>query len=184
MAHGNVLSTASAAMTIVPGLGNQDVYLAYLPLAHILELAAENIIAAIGSSNGYGSPLALTDTSNKIKKGIKGDATILRPTLMAAVPAILDHVRDGVRKKKLVWGMGLEKLFLDLLVFRKVRAILGGQIRYLLSGGAPLSVLQLVKDTALLKPVQVGLLANVTIHLLVTLVPLYLALSSRWTREG
>lgn len=56
-------------------------------------------MAAIGSSIGYGSPLTLTDTSNKIKKGTKGDASVLRPTLMAAVPAILDRVRDGVRKK-------------------------------------------------------------------------------------
>ena len=41
MTHGNVLATISAVMTIVPGLGSNDVYLAYLPLAHILELAAE-----------------------------------------------------------------------------------------------------------------------------------------------
>ena len=54
---------------------------------------------AIGSSIGYGSPLTLTDTSNKIKKGTKGDASVLMPTLLAAVPAILDRVRDGVRKK-------------------------------------------------------------------------------------
>ncbi|XP_073285950.1 long chain acyl-CoA synthetase 9, chloroplastic-like [Primulina huaijiensis] len=164
MTHGNVLATASAVMTIVPGLGNQDVYLAYLPLAHILELAAETLMPAIGSSIGYGSPLTLTDTSNKIKKGTKGDATILRPTLLAAVPAILDRVRDGVRKKIDATGglskklfdlayarrlsslngswfgaWGLEKLLWDLLVFRKVRAILGGQIRFILSGGAPLS---------------------------------------------
>ncbi|KAK4391077.1 Long chain acyl-CoA synthetase 9, chloroplastic [Sesamum angolense] len=164
MTHGNVLATVSAVMTIVPGLGNQDVYLAYLPLAHILELAAENIIAAIGSSIGYGSPLTLTDTSNKIKRGTKGDATVLRPTLMAAVPAILDRVRDGVRKKIDATGglskklfdlayarrlsaingswfgaWGLERLLWNLLVFRKVRAILGGRIRFILSGGAPLS---------------------------------------------
>lgn len=164
MTHGNVLATASAVMTIVPGLGSQDVYLAYLPLAHILELAAETLMPAIGSSIGYGSPLTLTDTSNKIKKGTKGDATILRPTLLAAVPAILDRVRDGVRKKIDATGglskklfdlayarrlsslngswfgaWGLEKLLWDLFVFRKVRAILGGQIRFILSGGAPLS---------------------------------------------
>ncbi|GFP89804.1 long chain acyl-coa synthetase 9 chloroplastic [Phtheirospermum japonicum] len=164
MTHGNVLATASAVMTNVPGLGSKDVYLAYLPLAHILELAAENIVVAIGSSIGYGTPLTLTDTSNKIKKGTKGDATVLRPTLMAAVPAILDRVRDGVRKKidstgglskKLFelayarrlsaingsWfgAWGLERFLWDLFVFRKVRAILGGRIRFILSGGAPLS---------------------------------------------
>ncbi|XP_027094260.2 long chain acyl-CoA synthetase 9, chloroplastic-like [Coffea arabica] len=164
MTHGNVLATGSAVMTIVPGLGTKDIYMAYLPLAHILELAAENIMAAVGISIGYGSPLTLTDTSNKIKKGTKGDASVLKPTLMACVPAILDRVRDGVRKKvdatgglakKLFdlayarrlsavngswWGAwGLERLLWNFLVFRKIRAILGGRIRFVLSGGAPLS---------------------------------------------
>lgn len=41
MTHGNVLATVSAVMTIVPDLGKRDTYMAYLPLAHILELAAE-----------------------------------------------------------------------------------------------------------------------------------------------
>ncbi|XP_044475878.1 long chain acyl-CoA synthetase 9, chloroplastic-like [Mangifera indica] len=164
MTHANVLSVFSAVMTLVPNLANKDVYMAYLPLAHILELAAENVISAVGSAIGYGTPLTLTDTSNKIKRGTKGDATVLKPTLMAAVPAILDRVRDGVRKnvdakgglaKKLFdlaysrrmsaincswfgfWG--LEKLLWNFLVFRKVRAILGGRVRFVLSGGAPLS---------------------------------------------
>jgi len=56
-------------------------------------------MAAVGSAIGYGSPLTLTDTSSKIKKGTKGDASVLLPTLMTAVPAILDRVRDGVLKK-------------------------------------------------------------------------------------
>lgn len=34
---------------------------------------------------------------------------------------------------------GFEKVAWDLLVFKKVRAVLGGRIRFLLSGGAPLS---------------------------------------------
>ncbi|KAK1310926.1 hypothetical protein QJS10_CPA08g00685 [Acorus calamus] len=34
---------------------------------------------------------------------------------------------------------GLEKILWDFIVFRKVRAVLGGNIRFLLSGGAPLS---------------------------------------------
>ncbi|RVW17703.1 Long chain acyl-CoA synthetase 9, chloroplastic [Vitis vinifera] len=141
MTHGNVLATVSAVMTIVPGLGKvEDVYLAYLPMAHILELAAED------------------------KKRNKGDASALVPTVMTAVPAILDRVRDGVRKKVDAKGglakklfdlayarrlsaingswfgaWGLESLLWNFLVFRKVRAILGGRIRFLLCGGAPLS---------------------------------------------
>ena len=56
-------------------------------------------MAAVGASIGYGSPLTLIDTSNKIKKGTLGDASALKPTLMTAVPAILDRIRHGVRKK-------------------------------------------------------------------------------------
>lgn len=56
-------------------------------------------MAAVGSAIGYGSPLTLTDTSSKIKKGTKGDASVLLPTVLTAVPAILDRVRDGVLKK-------------------------------------------------------------------------------------
>jgi long-chain acyl-CoA synthetase len=46
MNHGNVVATAATVMKILPGLGNQDVYLAYLPLAHILELEAEVVMIA------------------------------------------------------------------------------------------------------------------------------------------
>ncbi|KHG21710.1 Long chain acyl-CoA synthetase 9, chloroplastic -like protein [Gossypium arboreum] len=124
----------------------------------------KNLIPAVGGIIGYGTPLTLTDTSNKIKRGTKGDATVLSPTVMAAVPAILDRVRDGVRKKVDTKGglakklfdlaysrrlsaingswfgaWGLEKFLWDFLVFKKVRAVLGGRIRFLLSGGAPLS---------------------------------------------
>ena len=56
-------------------------------------------LAAAGAAIGYSSPLTLIDSSNKIKKGTHGDAVALQPTLMAAVPAILDRIRDGVLKK-------------------------------------------------------------------------------------
>lgn len=164
MTHGNVVATAAAVMSIVPGLGTSDVYLAYLPLAHIFELAAETVMMTAGCSIGYGSALTLTDTSNKIKKGTKGDASVLKPTLMASVPAILDRVRDGVLKnvegkgglttklfnlaykRRLIsvegsWlgAWGVEKVFWDAIVFKKVRSVLGGDIRFMLCGGAPLA---------------------------------------------
>jgi len=37
--------------------------------------------------------------SSKIKKGSKGDLTVLRPTLMAAVPVIMDRIRQNVMEK-------------------------------------------------------------------------------------
>ncbi|XP_058211235.1 long chain acyl-CoA synthetase 8-like [Rhododendron vialii] len=162
--QGNLVATSAAVMTVIPKLGRNDVYLAYLPLAHVLELAAESIMLSAGCAIGYGSALTLTDTSNKIKKGTKGDASELKPTLMVAVPAILDRVRDGVSMKvvekggfaKKLFNMGykrclasiegswlgawgVEKLLWDAIVFKKIRSILGGNIRFILCGGAPLS---------------------------------------------
>eukprot|EP00252_Welwitschia_mirabilis_P001711 TRINITY_DN1163_c0_g1_i1.p1 TRINITY_DN1163_c0_g1~~TRINITY_DN1163_c0_g1_i1.p1 ORF type:complete len:697 (-),score=140.55 TRINITY_DN1163_c0_g1_i1:184-2274(-) len=164
MTHGNIVATVAGVIKIVPNLNPKDVYIAYLPLAHVLELVAECVMVSSGCAIGYSSTLTLTDTSNKIKKGTKGDAPVLGPTLMAAVPTILDRVRDGVRKKvEAMGGMrqtlfniaykrrlaaiegswlgawGAEKMLWDFLVFRNIRASLGGKIRGLLSGGAPLS---------------------------------------------
>lgn len=39
--HSNIVAIAAAVTTVVPKLGRDDVYLAYLPLAHVFELAAE-----------------------------------------------------------------------------------------------------------------------------------------------
>ena len=49
-----------------------------------------------GCAIGYSSPLTLSDKSAKIKSGTLGDASALRPTLMTAVPEILERIRKAV----------------------------------------------------------------------------------------
>ena len=49
---------------------DEDVYIGYLPLAHILELIAENMMSVFGVAIGYSSPNTLTDKSTMIKKVI------------------------------------------------------------------------------------------------------------------
>ncbi|KAL6846387.1 hypothetical protein ACP4OV_023835 [Aristida adscensionis] len=122
--HGNMVATTAAVMTIIPKLGLNDVYLAYLPLAHVFELAAETVMLASGSAIGYGTALTMTDTSNKIKKGTKGDVSVLKPTLMISVPAILDRIRDAVFKKVSEKG-GLTKKLFDLAYKRNLATIEG-----------------------------------------------------------
>jgi len=39
--------------------------------------------------------LTLSDKSSRIKKGSKGDASELQPTIMAAVPEISERIRKG-----------------------------------------------------------------------------------------
>ena len=48
-----------------------DRFIAYLPLAHILELLAENLMLIMGVAIGYSSTLTLTDTGTMVAKGCK-----------------------------------------------------------------------------------------------------------------
>eukprot|EP00128_Syssomonas_multiformis_P014065 Colp12_sorted_trinity150504_noHs@1473 len=159
MSHGNLLSCVAGLVKAIPNLSSEDVYLGYLPLAHVLELSAECVFLFVGGSIGYGSPFTLTDASPKVKAGTQGDASVLRPTLMAAVPAIMDRIRHTVLER-VNQGGGLKKYlfntafaqklaairsgsdtpFWNWLVFKKAQAPLGGRVRLMLSGGAPLSV--------------------------------------------
>lgn len=158
ISHLNATSALYSLLTSIPNMSPNDRYIAYLPLAHIMELACECGCLAMAVPIGYSSSLTLSDKSSKIKKGSKGDASILRPTLMAAVPMIMDRMRKAVLDKvatgsplaqalfkfafeyklKLV-RKGYDTPILNRLVFKKVRAILGGELRMMLSGGAPLS---------------------------------------------
>lgn len=134
-----------------------DTYIAFLPLAHILELMAENCMFANGARVGYSSALTLSDRSSRIKKGSQGDASVLKPTLMASVPEILERIRKGVManveqmKPMQKWlfnfayeykskqtAMGRDTPILNALIFKKTAQLLGGNMRAMLSGGAPL----------------------------------------------
>ncbi|KAL3056949.1 hypothetical protein OYC64_007433 [Pagothenia borchgrevinki] len=158
ISHSNIIAGLTGMAERIPNLNEEDTYIGYLPLAHVLELSAELVGMAHGCRIGYSSPQTLSDQSSKIKKGSKGDTSVLQPTLMAAVPEIMDRIYKNVMLKVeemscvqrtlfiLAYNYKLEQLsrgnstpLCDKLVFRKVRSLLGGRIRVLLSGGAPLS---------------------------------------------
>lgn len=158
ISHANLMAGMSGQCERIPKLGPDDIYIGYLPLAHVLELTAELSCLAHGTCIGYSSALTLTDQSSKIKKGCKGDASVLKPTLMAAVPLIMDRLYKSVWDKINSQGKMTRALFefaykykgwrlecgydtplFNRVLFKKVRAILGGRVRIMLSGGAPLS---------------------------------------------
>ncbi|KAF7244958.1 Long-chain-fatty-acid--CoA ligase 4 [Varanus komodoensis] len=158
MMHKNLIAGMTGQCERIPGLGPKDTYIGYLPLAHVLELTAEISCLTYGCRIGYSSPLTLSDQSSKIKKGSKGDCSVLKPTLMAAVPEIMDRIYKNVMSKvqemnyiqktlfKIGYDYKLEQIkrgydapLCNLLLFKKVKALLGGNIRMMLSGGAPLS---------------------------------------------
>eukprot|EP00753_Platysulcus_tardus_P001516 PLAT11372.7.p1 GENE.PLAT11372.7~~PLAT11372.7.p1 ORF type:complete len:690 (-),score=389.79 PLAT11372.7:267-2336(-) len=157
ISHGNLLAMCAGIPQSIPNMGPSDTYIAYLPLAHVLELAAENTVLSVGGQLGYGNPLTLSDRSPATKPGTRGDVTELRPTLMAAVPSIMDRIMKAVTAKvsgsaitrtlfKLAYRHKLAALeaggdspLWNAIIFNKIGALLGGRLRLILSGGAPLS---------------------------------------------
>ncbi|KAJ8390354.1 hypothetical protein AAFF_G00107480 [Aldrovandia affinis] len=158
ISHSNLIAGITGMAERIPNLDETDTYIGYLPLAHVLELSAELVCVSHGCRIGYSSPQTLADQSTKIKKGSKGDTSVLKPTLMAAVPEIMDRIYKNVMTKVeemsrlqrtlfvLAYNYKMEQIskgystpLCDRLVFRKVRSLLGGRTRVLLSGGAPLS---------------------------------------------
>ncbi|XP_022757817.1 long chain acyl-CoA synthetase 1-like isoform X5 [Durio zibethinus] len=130
-----------------------DMYLSFLPLAHILDRMIEEYFFHKGASVGY---------YHGNLKELRDDIIELKPTFLAGVPRVYDMIHEGIKKaleelsplrKQIFYALYKYKLFwmnrghkhkyasplADLLAFRKVKAKLGGRLRLLLSGGAPLS---------------------------------------------
>lgn len=63
-----------------------DIMIGFLPLAHVFELLVETVCLLTGVPIGYSGALTMIDTSSKIKKGSKGDASVLHPTVLTSVP--------------------------------------------------------------------------------------------------
>ncbi|CAB1442276.1 unnamed protein product [Pleuronectes platessa] len=144
--HRNLIAGMTGQCERIPGLGPNDTYIAYLPLAHVLEMTAEISCVTYGCRIGYSSPQTLSDQSTKIKRGSKGDSSVLRPTVMAAVPEIMDRISKNVMSKvqemnfiqKTLFTLGYKyKLgqikngydapICNALLFRKVKKLLGGR---------------------------------------------------------
>ncbi|KAL0895200.1 hypothetical protein ABMA27_013641, partial [Loxostege sticticalis] len=157
LSHRNMIATLKSFADAVP-IYDDDVLMGFLPLAHVFELLAESICIIAGVPIGYSTPLTMLDSSNKIMKGTKGDATTLQPTCITTVPLIMDRVSKGITDKvsksgefasaffkwaytyKQAWmRRGYDTPLLNRVMFSKVRGLLGGRLRLMLSGGAPLS---------------------------------------------
>ncbi|KAH6876759.1 long-chain acyl-CoA synthetases & [Thelonectria olida] len=137
-------------------VSDKECVLGYLPLAHILEMAMENLVFFIGGTIGYGSPRTLSDMS---VKNCAGDMRALQPTVMVGVPQVWETLRKGIVSKletsslilrTLFWGavsfkgfMSRNKLpgasALDGLVFGKVRELTGGRLRFTMNGASGIS---------------------------------------------
>ncbi|KAK3697774.1 hypothetical protein QZH41_010322 [Actinostola sp. cb2023] len=132
-------------------VNNSDVYLSYLPMAHIYEKIATLLLYYNGSRIGFfrGDPKLLLE-----------DIQTLQPTIFAAVPRILNRVYDKVvmaqisesRFKSWLFEKALKSKEGDLkrnvfrgdtlwdkVVFKKIQNLFGGKLRVVTCGSAPLS---------------------------------------------
>eukprot|EP00567_Pseudictyota_dubia_P012315 CAMPEP_0197442618 /NCGR_PEP_ID=MMETSP1175-20131217/8593_1 /TAXON_ID=1003142 /ORGANISM="Triceratium dubium, Strain CCMP147" /LENGTH=726 /DNA_ID=CAMNT_0042973129 /DNA_START=225 /DNA_END=2405 /DNA_ORIENTATION=+ len=150
----SALVAAAASAEVMLGVRDGDVYLGYLPLAHILELMAEFCFLAMGCTICYADPKTLTQTGAYPVGALEQYS----PTLMAGVPKIWDVIKKGVEAKvskspavsrflvktafqarSFAIEHGYDTPLFKALVFKKFSKVVGGKLRLALSGGGPLN---------------------------------------------
>ncbi|KAL0274718.1 UNVERIFIED_CONTAM: hypothetical protein PYX00_002780 [Menopon gallinae] len=152
LTHENVVAGVCA---VILQLGehrptSSDCMMSFLPLAHMLERCCEHGLFISGGSVGY--------YSGDIKR-LSEDMKALRPTVMPAVPRLLNRIYDkvvgevsgsfikrtlynmalGAKESELKRGIIRNNSIWDKLIFRKVQENLGGRLRLMVVGSAPLA---------------------------------------------
>jgi long-chain acyl-CoA synthetase len=158
LTHGNIASNVSAVIDLLP-MDPTDSSLSFLPLSHIFERMVDYLMFAAGVSIAY------VESMDTIAQNMRE----VRPTIVVAVPRIYEKIyaritdtalrAGGAKRAIFLWArdvgnrwsdevlsgtkpgtvLALQHRVADKLVFSKVRAAVGGRIRYFVSGSAPLS---------------------------------------------
>ncbi|KAK7253170.1 hypothetical protein RIF29_37662 [Crotalaria pallida] len=149
LTHGNFIASV-AGTSMDEKFSPSDVYISYLPLAHIYERANQVMTVYFGIAVGFyqGDNLKLMD-----------DLAALRPTIFCSVPRLYNRIYAGIVNAVKTSGALRERIFnaaynakrqailhgknpspiWDRLVFNKMKAKLGGRVRLMVSGASPLS---------------------------------------------
>ena len=157
LSHGNLISNLAAGHGVVP-VNEDDISLSYLPLSHSFERLVSYVYLA------HGVTIVFAETMDTIGR----DMTIVRPTVMTGVPRVYEkfqarimekgHTLPQPRRTLFHWGvnvalakgrattqgrqpsgvLALEAAIAERLVFSKIRDGVGGRLRVLASGSAPL----------------------------------------------
>ncbi|VAI37334.1 unnamed protein product [Triticum turgidum subsp. durum] len=129
-----------------------DSYFSYLPLAHIFDQVIGNYCISKGASIGF--------WQGDIRY-LMEDVQLMKPTIFCGVPRVYDRIYTGINQKIQSGGLIAKHLFqyaynyklgnlmngfkqheaspfFDKIVFSKIKEGLGGRIRLMLSGAAPL----------------------------------------------
>ncbi|KAI8643178.1 hypothetical protein BD408DRAFT_365393 [Parasitella parasitica] len=149
LTHGNFVSALSASYLSFGG-NSDDSSLSYLPLAHIFGRVCDMLCLCLGGRLGY---------FNGDMNTLVEDIQEMKPTIFATVPRLLNRVygkivastvnapgvtgalaRRGIATKlaNLEAGKGYTHPFWDRLMFNKVKSALGGHVRIMVTGSAPI----------------------------------------------
>uniref|UniRef100_A0A7S4IMN0 AMP-dependent synthetase/ligase domain-containing protein n=1 Tax=Prymnesium polylepis TaxID=72548 RepID=A0A7S4IMN0_9EUKA len=138
---------------IMEGAG--EVYLGYLPLAHILELSAEFFYFSTGNMVGYADPKTLLGGPERAYP--TGGLEEFKPTLMAGVPKVWETIKAGAQAKvakagpvasflislaiemKASAAYSYRKTPLFNVLLKKFKMTTGGNLKACLSGGGAIS---------------------------------------------
>ncbi|PPQ70431.1 hypothetical protein CVT25_004303 [Psilocybe cyanescens] len=157
LTHANLLAAVGAVHFVFgPHLPAGGRYIAYLPLAHVLEYVVELCAVFCGIASGYARAKTLTDAS--VRKCL-GDLRALRPNVLFGVPAVYETIRKAVIGRVDAGGWVAKNLFyaalgvkkyagryvpgvnwvVDSIVLKKVQEAVGGEITFAVNGGAGIS---------------------------------------------
>lgn len=159
LSHNNILTNIES-LTEKSGVSNgNEVLLSFLPLSHILERTAGYYMTIRN-----GSLIAFADSIEKVPENMME----IRPTVMISVPRLFEkiyhrifenaHQMPAVKKALFHWAVDIGKKYVaatyidkqpssllnvkysiaDRLIFSKVRAKFGGNMKMFCCGGAPL----------------------------------------------
>jgi long-chain acyl-CoA synthetase len=152
LSHKNTAVTIQSLLSVL-SVNNKDRHLNYLPMAHIMERLLSLIIF-------YGGAKIHLYCGNVRK--LKDDLAYFKPTIFVSVPRLYNRfydvmqdkikATDGTMKGKLIRKAIATKLenlektgevkhtFYDALVFNKFKAVLGGEVRIMITASAPLNL--------------------------------------------
>jgi long-chain acyl-CoA synthetase len=157
LTHANLLAEVRTVITVLPEvLDGHGSLLLFLPLAHVFGKVVQCAVLDSRTVLGH-SPDA---------KHLLDDLGTFQPTVLLAVPRVFEKVFHGARRKAadggkakifdaaaataVAWSracdaggpgaaLRLRRALFDALVYRRLRAALGGHVRAAVSGSAPLT---------------------------------------------